>query len=39
MIFESKKFKKLPSYEVLKVKITKIYLRSFLENVIVNRFV
>jgi hypothetical protein len=39
MIFESKKMKKLPSYVILKVEFTEIYLRSFLKNVIVNCFV
>lgn len=31
--------KKLPSYEILKVELTKIYLRSFLKDVVVYRFV
>ncbi|SNB01985.1 hypothetical protein KU05112810_1070002 [Flavobacterium psychrophilum] len=39
MIFESKKMKKLPSYVILKVELTKIYLRSFLKDVIVNCFI
>ena len=39
MIFESKILKKLPSYVILKVKLTKIYLRSFLKEVTVNGFV
>ena len=39
MIFESKKMKKLPSYVILKVEFTEIYLRCFLKNVTVNCFV
>lgn len=39
MIFESKKMKKLPSYVILKVELTEIYLRSLLKDVTVNCFV
>lgn len=39
MIFESKKMKKLPSYVILKVEFTEIYLRYFLKDVTVNCFV
>jgi len=39
MIFKSKILKKLPSYVILKVELTEIYLRYYLKDVIVNCFV
>ena len=39
MILESKILKKIPSYGILKVKLTEIYLCTFLKDVVAYRFV
>ena len=39
MILESKILKKIPSYGILKVKLTEIYLCSLLKDVVAYRFV